>query len=523
MNELELGLDGAKTLLGLFAIRHGLDNFDAEEVVGITLKALVSVSADLILPVSFSDWRAVVVRVHATVGDDMVQTEDGSVNNPFRVELVPGHRAGNGSVAGRVAGPVDRLSLVFQKEYVVLILVGVKGDLLLLATSRVHVLVRVQVATLSVVVAEADTRAKCNIGRDISHGLCVKGGLEFAAHEAITVAGVDEADKVDRKHSHVESDGDDDQAESASKEVLEPNSGGDVLGVSEEDPKLEHGKRAHPCDCEETNPLYAESSTEGDSRCGQPEPPSGLESVLWTELVLVLERNPRESGHSCEEHQRGVQQDETRLSDKTVFKDDQSRAERRGGRLAARSLQREEHDRHSQYTTDGRQKSHGDIGHARLDVVLSDILEVEVSIESGQPTGECDQELGKRRVYIHEELALDVFAGEATEVNLIEDDRGGLVDAEESDEECEECKGAQEFPITALEVGDVVVLDAIGGVVCFAVYRFVRGRFGRCGRCAGLVVGGDQVVGVVDDAIDRHWFGAFGSHDGGGGGVGRGM
>ena len=119
---------------------------------------------------------------------------------------------------------------------------------------------------------------------------------------------------------------------------------------------------------------------------------------------------------------------------------------------------------------------------------------------------------------IHEELALDVLARKAAEVNLIEDDRGRLVDAEQSDEECEDCKGAQEFPITALEVGDVVVLDAIGGVIGFAVYCFARSRFGglcRCGRGAYLVVGGDQVGGVVDDSIDRHWFGAFGSHVGG--------
>jgi hypothetical protein len=518
VDELELGLDSAKTLLGLLAIRHGLHNFDAEEIVGIALEALVSVSAHLVLPVGLSDRRAVIVRVNTTVSNDMVQAEDRSVNNPFRIELVPGHGSRNGSVAGRVTGPVNRLSLVLQEEHVVLVLVGVEGDLLLLATSRVHVLMRVQVATLSVVVAETDTCAKCNISGDVSHGLCVEGRLELAAHEAVTVTRVDEADKVNCEHGHVEGDGNDNQTESASKEVLEPNSGGNILGVSEQDPQLEHGKRADPCDCEETNPLDAERGTESDSRCGQPEPPGGLESVLRTELMLVLEGDPRQSSHPSEEHQRGVQQDEAGLSDKTVLEDDQSRAECRSGRLAARSLQCKVHDRHSQYTANGRQKPHGHIGHTRLDVVLSNILEIEVSIEAGQPTSESDQELGERRVNVHEELALDVLARKATEVDLIEDDRGGLVDAEETNEQREDGKGAQEFPITALEVGDVVVLDAIGGVVGFAVYCFVRTRFcgfGRCGRYAGLVVGGDHVGGVVDDTIDRHWFGAFGSHVGG--------
>ena len=242
VDELELGLDSAKTFLGLLAVRHGLDNLDAEEIVGITLEALVSVSAHLVLPVGFSDRRAVVVRVNTAVSNDMVQAEDRSVNNPFRVELVPGHRSGNRSVAGRVNSPVDRLSLVFQQEHVVLVLVGIEGDLLLLATSGVHVLMRVQVATLSVVVAETDTCAKCNIGGHVSHGLCVEGGLELAAHEAVTIAGVYKADEVDSEHGHVESNGDDNQAERACKKVLEPSSGGDILGVSEQDPKLEHGK-----------------------------------------------------------------------------------------------------------------------------------------------------------------------------------------------------------------------------------------------------------------------------------------
>ena len=190
--------------------------------------------------------------------------------------------------------------------------------------------------------------------------------------------------------------------------------------------------------------------------------------------MLVLERDPRESSHSSEKNQWGVQENKTRLSDKTVLEDYQSRAERRSGCLAARSLQCEVHDRDSQYTADSRQKSHGHIGHARLNVVLSNILEIEVSIEAGQPTSESDQELGERRVNIHEELALDVLARKAAEVNLIEDDRGRLVDAEQSDKECEDCKGAQEFPIAALEVGDIVVLDAIGGVIGFAVYCFAR-------------------------------------------------
>ena len=63
MHKSELGLDGSKALLRLGSVGLFLDNFDAEEVVRITLESLVSVGRDLVLPVGFSDRSANVVRV----------------------------------------------------------------------------------------------------------------------------------------------------------------------------------------------------------------------------------------------------------------------------------------------------------------------------------------------------------------------------------------------------------------------------------------------------------------------------
>ena len=148
---------------------------------------------------------------------------------------------------------------------------GVQRDLLLLAARWVHVLMRVQVATLGIVVAEADTCAKCNVGRNIGHALGVEGRLELAAHEAIAITRVDKADEVDGEHAHVESDRNDDETERASKQVLEPNSGGDILGVSDKNPELQRSERTNPGNSEKANPLNAEGGSEGNTRCRQPE------------------------------------------------------------------------------------------------------------------------------------------------------------------------------------------------------------------------------------------------------------
>lgn len=82
---------------------------------------------------------------------------------------------------------------------------------------------------------------------------------------------------------------------------------------------------------------------------------------------------------------------------------------------AASGLQGQEHGRDEEDTAKSREHAHGDVGNAGLDIVLSNFLEVEISIEARQPTEECDEELGQGRVDVHEELALDVLRSETTE------------------------------------------------------------------------------------------------------------
>lgn len=72
-----------------------------------------------------------------------------------------------------------RNGLVLQDPNIVLVLVWVKSDLLLLASSWVHVVVGVEVSALSIVVAERDTTSKRNIHWHVLHCLGVQSSLEF--------------------------------------------------------------------------------------------------------------------------------------------------------------------------------------------------------------------------------------------------------------------------------------------------------------------------------------------------------
>ena len=121
-------------------------------------------------------------------------------------------------------GPVRHLrkSLILNYPDVVLILVGIESNLLLLASGWIHVAVRMEIASLSIVVTKRDAASKSNVCWHVLHPLRVQGGLELRRHETITVARVHQAEEVNTKHGHVEGDRNNDQAEYAGKEVLKP-------------------------------------------------------------------------------------------------------------------------------------------------------------------------------------------------------------------------------------------------------------------------------------------------------------
>lgn len=314
VNESELGLDRTDSLLGEITLRLGLDDFNAKEVVGISIESSVAISGDLILPFSLSHWWANIVGVKASLGWNVPELDSITILDVSWVEVVPSERSVDG-----VSRSVKWLGGVLEEPNVVLVLVWVEGNLLLLGASWIHKWVGVQVSTLSVVMSDADAGAECNIGWRIAHALRVEGSLELRAHESITLTRVGKAEEVNGEHSHVESDWDDDQAEGSGQYVLSHESWGDALVVSEEDPELDNSQGSNPGDGEKSNPLHGDSRTESESGHDKPEPPVWLESLGWTLLVLVCEGGESQCGESGANHEWRIEKNETCLSEKSVL------------------------------------------------------------------------------------------------------------------------------------------------------------------------------------------------------------
>lgn len=304
MDETEFGLDCTETFLGSCTMGLLLNNLDTEIVVGITFEAFISVSGNLILPVGLSDGRANVVRVQAAVRRSVIESQHGTIFNEDRTvrQAVP-----YSCTVERLSIYAKRLSLVLKKPQVVFVLVGIQGDLLLFATGGIHERMGVEVAALGVDVADAHAAAKCDVGSNIVHALVVESCLEFGAHEAIALAWVDQAEEVNSEHGHVEGDGNNDEAESPSHQVLAPKSHRDVLVVAQKDPELKQSQRAYPGNGEQANPFDADSDTQSQTGHGEPEPPSRLEGLGRAKLMLVREAGEGEGGEGSGGDQGGIE------------------------------------------------------------------------------------------------------------------------------------------------------------------------------------------------------------------------
>lgn len=112
--------------------------------------------------------------------------------------------------------------MVLQDPNVVVVLVGIQSDLLLQATGRVHEGVRVEVATLSVDMADGNSASHDDVCGNVLHTLAVQSSLELRAHESITLTRVGQAKEVNGEHGEIEGNGDNDKAENSGHEVLEP-------------------------------------------------------------------------------------------------------------------------------------------------------------------------------------------------------------------------------------------------------------------------------------------------------------
>lgn len=235
VNELELSLDGADALLSQGTSGLGLDDLDTEVVVSISFKALISVGRNLVLPVGLGNGRTDIVRMKTTMGVGVIETKDRTVlDKKGGLEVVPGTCTVDGLTVH-----VKGLRLVLQQPIVIVVLVGVEGDLLLLAARGIHQGVGVEVTTLGVDVAQSDAATKVNVRGNIVHTLRVERRLKLGTHETVTIAGVSEDLEVDGEHGHVKRKRDDDKTEGTGEEVLEPKADSDGFGIAEKEPELE--------------------------------------------------------------------------------------------------------------------------------------------------------------------------------------------------------------------------------------------------------------------------------------------
>ena len=60
--------------------------------------------------------------------------------------------------------------------------------------------------------------------------------------------------------------------------------------------------------------------------------------------------------------------------------------------------------------------------------MLADIFKVKVPIEPTDESRERDQQLGERRMNVHEKSLLDVLSCKAAEMNFVEADRQGFAE-----------------------------------------------------------------------------------------------
>lgn len=120
VDKLELGLNSANALLGLVSVGQPRNDFDLEQIIGVTFKSFVTICRNLVLPISLGDWGANVMGVETAIRRYVVKLENSTILDPSSVQAIPGSGSRNRRVVVK-----DRLSLVLKKPDVILVLVGV--------------------------------------------------------------------------------------------------------------------------------------------------------------------------------------------------------------------------------------------------------------------------------------------------------------------------------------------------------------------------------------------------------------
>ena len=445
VDQLELGLDGPKTFLGFRSVGQRLDNLDSEVVVRVPVEPLEPVGGDLILPLGLGDRCSNVVRMQATVGLKVVEPKDHLVLDEVeRRESIPSLWTVDGAIE------TFGLGLILEQPYVVVVLVRVQGDLLLLASGGVHMVMGMQIAALGVVVSEGDPAAKRHVNGHVLHRFRVERRLEFRGHETVAVTRINQAYKVDGEHAHVKRQRDDDEAERSRKQMLEPKTlygtrisfkhvmsvNGGPTGVT----VLVSPRSTHSCSTVKQPTQKIVNSPTHLTLTVAPSPIPVATSQnhqfgsnafsgpcsCWfvkqvqakaVKAVKIMSGESSRMSRDCVRRPFSVEevsgQSPQWLERSLRTKDDQAGAKGCGSRATSICPQRQEHGWYRQDATDSREHSHRNIWNLGLHIVLPNLLEVEISLEAGKPSGESQEKLRQRRMYVHKETPLDVLGREA--------------------------------------------------------------------------------------------------------------
>lgn len=268
--------------------------------------------------------------------------------------------------------------------------VGLYGLQLTLATTGITVRMRVEVTALRVDMAYGDFGAKGDVGERVRHAATPECMLEFRAHEAVALTRVGQNEEMNAKHGHVEDGGDQDEADGARHEVLDPESGRDAQ-VTKEHPELFEGAETDGSNCEEADPFAAHDGTKRETSHGEPDPPGLGERFI---VVFVAESRPGEGCEGGEEDEGRVKEDMAGLSDQAVLESNEERCEESGSDATVQSAKSKVSQRDGGNAHEGGDHAHRDIWHVLVypgvtsvgDAysewagILCDVLEVEVAI-----------------------------------------------------------------------------------------------------------------------------------------------
>lgn len=100
-------------------------------------------------------------------------------------------------------------------------------------------------------------------------------------------------------------------------------------------------------------------------------------------------------------------------------KDDETSTHGSSEGTASKGLESQEDAGNQNNAAESGVEAHGDVGNTRLQVVLANVLEVEITVEASEPAGESNEHLGERWMDVHEEFSLDVLGSKATEAGCI--------------------------------------------------------------------------------------------------------